>query len=117
MDVLLFEDYGAAHADSVRRLLPSCTSSTLILRTESLEDVRHPTIAEFLINLARSHNLLASWQTTLLSYQEFVESLKVVCARLNQEEYGDFSVPTSEVISAQIDYAHGEDSPRASAYR
>ncbi|OQR67661.1 hypothetical protein BIW11_13382 [Tropilaelaps mercedesae] len=114
MEVILFEDYRATYADAVRRLLPA---SVLVLRAESFEDAASPTIAEFLIGLARKHSLLTSWQTTFLSHQEFFESLKVVCARLNQEAYGDFSVPTSDVISAHIDYSHGEVNPSTSAYR
>lgn len=112
--MILFENFGAAHADSVRRFLPS---SAKVLRTECLEDATHPTIVEFLIGLARNHNLLPSWQTTLLSHQEFFESLKVVCARLNQEEHGNFSVSTSDVISAQVNYFLGEDNPKTIGYK
>ncbi|XP_022706299.1 PCNA-interacting partner-like [Varroa jacobsoni] len=114
MEVILFENFGAAHADSVRRFLPS---SAKVLRTECLEDATQPTIVEFLIGLARNHNLLPSWQTTLLSHQEFFESLKVVCARLNQEEHGNFSVSTSDVISAQVNYFLGEDNPKTIGYK
>ncbi|XP_018496725.1 PCNA-interacting partner [Galendromus occidentalis] len=114
MEVLLFEESTAPHAESVRQRLPA---GYTVLCTEAFDDVSTPTIFSFLVNLARKHSLLGSWQSTVLSHKEFFESLKVVSSRLNLESYGEFNVTTSSVINSHKAYFAGEDDSNAAAYR